>query len=63
MAAIKTSYNTISLTFSNSVNEFAIVRALIKFVCNIPMLARTISLNARPRARVTIGYIVYNDKI
>ena len=54
---------TESLTFVNSVNEFAIVSALIKFVCKIPMLARTLGLKARPHARATIGFLMYNDKI
>ena len=29
-------------------------------VCKIPLLARALGLKARPSARATIGYLVYN---
>ena len=35
----------------------------IALVCKIPLLARAIGLKAaRPSARATIGYLVYNDR-
>ena len=37
---------------------------MIRFVCKVPLLARAFGLKAaRPSARETIGYIVYNDNV
>ena len=33
-----------------------------RVVCKIPLLARALGLAARPSARATIGYLVYNKK-
>ena len=38
-----------------------LVTALVRcFVCKIPLLARALGLKARPSARATLGYLIYN---
>ena len=37
-----------------------VIKTAFLIVCKIPLLARALGLKARPSARATIGYLVYN---